>query len=94
MDHPNIAHVYDAGATPDGRPYFAMEYVPGIPITDYCDRNMLGVPARLILFQQVCHAVQHAHQKGVIHRDFETLQRPGDAAGQSTRAEGHRLRSG
>ena len=71
MDHPNIAHVYDAGATADGRPYFVMEYVPGIPITDYCDRNLLGFRERLALFQQVCHAVQHAHRKGIIHRDLK-----------------------
>jgi serine/threonine protein kinase/Tol biopolymer transport system component len=71
MDHPNIAHVYDAGATADGRPYFVMEYVPGIPITDYCDRYLLGFRERLDLFQQVCQAVQHAHQKGIIHRDLK-----------------------
>jgi WD40 repeat protein/serine/threonine protein kinase len=71
MDHPNIARVYDAGATEDGRPYFAMEYVPGIPITEYCDRNLLGFRERLTLFQQVCWAVQHAHQKGIIHRDLK-----------------------
>ncbi len=71
MDHPNIAHVYEAGATPEGRPYFAMEYVPGIPITDYCDKHLLGPRERLELFIQVCHAVHHAHQKGVIHRDIK-----------------------
>ena len=71
MDHPNIAHVYDAGATPEGRPYFAMEYVPGTPITDYCDKHLLGPRERLDLFIQVCHAVHHAHQKGVIHRDIK-----------------------
>src|SRR5262245_17632165 len=71
MDHPNIARVYEAGATEDGRPYFAMEYVPGIPITEYCDRNLLGFRERLMLFQQVCRAVQHAHQKGIIHRDLK-----------------------
>ena len=71
MDHPHIAHVYDAGATADGRPYFVMEYVPGLPITDYCDRNLLGFRERLALFQQVCHAVQHAHRKGIIHRDLK-----------------------
>ncbi|HEX7779163.1 MAG TPA: serine/threonine-protein kinase, partial [Vicinamibacterales bacterium] len=71
MDHPNIASVYDAGATSDGRPYFAMEYVPGSPITDYCDRQQLSVRDRVTLFQQVCAAVQHAHQKGVIHRDLK-----------------------
>jgi serine/threonine protein kinase len=71
MDHPSIARVYDAGAAADGRPYFAMEYVPGIPITEYCDRNLLGFRERLLLFQQVCQAVQHAHQKGIIHRDLK-----------------------
>jgi WD40 repeat protein/serine/threonine protein kinase len=71
MDHPNIALVYEAGATPEGRPYFAMEYVPGTPITDYCDKHLLGPVERLELFTQVCHAVHHAHQKGVIHRDIK-----------------------
>jgi WD40 repeat protein/serine/threonine protein kinase len=71
MDHPNIAHIYEAGTTAGGRPYFAMEYVPGVPITDYCDRNLLGFRERLTLFQQVCQAVHHAHQKGVIHRDLK-----------------------
>lgn len=71
MDHPNIARIFDAGTTSGGRPYFAMEYVPGIPITDYCDRNLLGFQERLALFQQVCHAVQHAHQKGIVHRDIK-----------------------
>jgi serine/threonine protein kinase len=71
MDHPNIARIYDAGTTSSGRPYFAMEYVPGIPTTDYCDRNLLGFQARLALFQQVCQAVHHAHQKGIIHRDIK-----------------------
>jgi WD40 repeat protein len=71
MDHPNIARVFDAGVTAEGRPYFAMEYVAGIPITDYCDKNLLGFRDRLVLFQQVCLAVQHAHQKGIIHRDLK-----------------------
>ena len=71
MDHPCIARVYDAGATDKGRPYFAMEFVRGIPITDYCDRNRLSPRARLELIVQVCHGVQHAHQKGVIHRDLK-----------------------
>ncbi|MHC5005374.1 MAG: serine/threonine-protein kinase, partial [Planctomycetota bacterium] len=71
MDHPNIAQVYDAGSTPEGRPYFAMEYVPGVPITEYCDRNRLSIDQRLALFLQVCSALQHAHQKGVIHRDLK-----------------------
>ena len=71
MEHPNIAHVLDAGATATGRPYFVMELVRGIKLTDYCDQNKLGVRARLELFNHVCHAVQHAHQKGIIHRDLK-----------------------
>ncbi|HTL72671.1 MAG TPA: protein kinase [bacterium] len=71
MDHPNIARVLDAGATASGRPYFAMELVRGIKLTTYCDENGLDVPARLKLFIAVCHAVQHAHQKGIIHRDIK-----------------------
>jgi eukaryotic-like serine/threonine-protein kinase len=71
MNHPNIAGVYDAGATPEGRPYFAMEYVHGIPITEYCDKQRLNIRERLALFMDVCAAVQHAHQKGVIHRDIK-----------------------
>ncbi len=71
MDHPNIARVLDAGATDAGRPYFVMELVRGVPITDYCDQNHLSVHERLDLFVQVCHAVQHAHQKGIIHRDIK-----------------------
>ena len=71
MDHSNIARVLDAGATDSGRPYFVMELVRGIPITEYCDRNNLPVHERLELFVQVCHAVQHAHQKGIIHRDIK-----------------------
>ena len=71
MDHPNIAKVLDAGATEAGRPYFVMELVNGIPITDYCDREQLRTADRLQLFIRVCHAVQHAHQKGIIHRDIK-----------------------
>jgi eukaryotic-like serine/threonine-protein kinase len=71
MDHPNIAKVFDAGATDTGRPYFVMELVRGIPITDYCDQNSLPPIQRLGLFIDVCHAIQHAHQKGVIHRDIK-----------------------
>jgi len=71
MDHPNIARVFDAGATASGRPYFVMELVKGVPITDFCDRNHLPPEARLKLFADVCHAVQHAHHKGVIHRDIK-----------------------
>ena len=71
MDHPNIARVFDAGATERGRPYFAMELVKGVPITQYCDEHRLDPRERLQLFQEVCHAVQHAHQKGIIHRDLK-----------------------
>ena len=71
MDHPNIAKVLDAGATDTGRPYFVMELVRGIKITDYCDQNHLSTQERLNLFVQVCHAIQHAHQKGIIHRDIK-----------------------
>jgi serine/threonine protein kinase/tetratricopeptide (TPR) repeat protein len=71
MDHPNVARVLDAGATPDGRPFFVMEHVPGIPITEYCDQYRLTTAERLHLFAQVCQAVQHAHQKGIIHRDIK-----------------------
>jgi eukaryotic-like serine/threonine-protein kinase len=71
MNHPNIATVFDGGATLTGRPYFVMELVIGIPITQYCDVNKLSIRERLELFMQVCHAVQHAHQKGIIHRDLK-----------------------
>src|SRR5438034_975235 len=71
MDHPNIARVLDAGATETGRPYFVMELVRGIKITEYCDQNKLSTEERLKLFVQVCHAIQHAHQKGIIHRDIK-----------------------
>ena len=71
MDHPNIAKVLDAGATESGRPYFVMELVRGIPITEYCDQHRLPINKRLDLFMQVCQAVQHAHQKGIIHRDIK-----------------------
>jgi Protein kinase domain len=71
MDHPNIARVFDGGATTEGRPYFVMELVKGVPITDFCDQNQLPPRDRLNLFVQVCQAVQHAHQKAVIHRDLK-----------------------
>jgi len=71
MDHPNIAKVLDAGATETGRPYFVMELVRGVRITEYCDQSRLSTTPRLELFVQVCQAVQHAHQKGIIHRDLK-----------------------
>ena len=71
MDHPNIAKILDAGATPKGRPYFAMELVRGLKITTYCDEHKLPIPERIQLFIQVCQGVHHAHQKGVIHRDLK-----------------------
>jgi len=71
LDHPGIAQVYDVGTTRTGRPYFVMEHVKGLPITDYCDRHKLTIEKRLRLFQQVCLAVHHAHQKGIIHRDIK-----------------------
>jgi serine/threonine protein kinase len=71
MDHPNIAKVLDAGSTETGRPYFVMELVRGVRITDYCDQNHISTQERLDLFIKVCHAIQHAHQKGIIHRDIK-----------------------
>jgi len=71
MDHPNIARIFDAGATTKGRPYFVMEYIEGAPITQYCDGKRMTTRERLALFLAVCRAVQHAHQKGVIHRDLK-----------------------
>ena len=71
MEHPAIAKVYDAGVTRTGRPYFAMERVPGAPITRFCDEERLDIPARLRLFGRVCDALQHAHQKGIVHRDIK-----------------------
>jgi len=84
MEHPNIAQVYEAGSNAQGRPYFVMEYVPGIPITQYCDLHRLGTRQRLELFLQVVNGVQHAHQKGVIHRDLKpsnvlVMERDGEA---------------
>jgi len=71
MDHPAIAKVFDAGTTPQGQPYFVMEYVPGLPITEYCDQKKLKIRDRLELFVQTCEGVQHAHQKAIIHRDLK-----------------------
>jgi eukaryotic-like serine/threonine-protein kinase len=71
MDHPAIAKIFDAGSTPDGRPFFVMEYVAGLPITAYCDKHKLSMRERLELFIRVCDGVQHAHQKAIIHRDLK-----------------------
>src|SRR4051794_9612627 len=71
MNHPNVARALDAGVSEPGRPYFAMEYVAGVPLTRYCDDNRLSTSDRLALFIPVCQAVQHAHQKGIIHRDLK-----------------------
>ena len=71
MDHPNIAKVLDGGTTDSRRPYFVMELVKGVPITEYCDQNQVSIRQRLELFVSVCQAVQHAHQKGIIHRDIK-----------------------
>src|SRR6266446_2693830 len=71
MDHPNIAKVLDAGQTTSGRPYFIMDLVKGVPVTEYCDQSRLTPKERLELFVHVCQAVQHAHQKGIIHRDLK-----------------------
>jgi serine/threonine protein kinase/tetratricopeptide (TPR) repeat protein len=71
LDHPNIAHVYDAGSTKDEHPYFSMEYVSGLSITEHCDQHKLSIEERLLLFTEVCDGVQHAHQKGIIHRDIK-----------------------
>ena len=71
MDHPNVAKVFDAGATEQGRPYFVMELIHGLPITEHCDRHKLSIDQRLDLFMKACEAIQHAHQKGIIHRDIK-----------------------
>ena len=71
MDHPNIARVFDAGVTESAQPYFVMELVRGVPLTEYCDGNQLDISERLQLFVDICNAVQHAHQKGIIHRDLK-----------------------
>ena len=88
MDHPNIARVLDAGATDSGRPFFVMELVRGIPITRYCDENKLDTKQRLDLFIKVCHAIQHAHQKGIIHRDIKPSHIHGTCSGLVTIVSG------
>ena len=76
LDHPNIAHVLDVGTTEDGRPYFVMEYVQGLSITEHCDQQKLTIEERLRLFLHVCEAIQHAHGKGIIHRDSSRRTSP------------------
>src|SRR5262245_63665749 len=71
MQHDGIAKVFDCGTSERGQPYFVMEYVKGIPLTEFCDRNRLPLTDRIHLFREVCAAVQHAHQKGVVHRDLK-----------------------
>lgn len=87
MDHSNVACIFDAGATPRGRPYFVMEYIDGVSITEYCDRHRLTTKERLELFLPVCRAVQHEHEKGVIHRDTNVL-----VTGTGRGTEGNRFR--
>ena len=94
MDHPNIAKVLDAGATETGRPYFVMELVQGVPITEYCDQCNLTTRERLELFITVCQAVQHAHQKGVIHRDIKPTNVLVAMQDGQAGAKDHRLRRG
>ena len=94
MDHPNIARAFDAGATDSGRPYFVMELVRGIPITDYCDQNHLSPRDRLELFVTVCQAMQHAHQKGHHPPRHQAVERAGHLARRQAGGQGHRLRRG
>src|SRR5262249_13364220 len=90
MDHPNIARAHEAGTTPSGRPYFVMEHVKGVPITEFCDTARLTIAQRLQLFGKVCGAVQHAHSKGIIHRDLKPsniLVSVGEGRGESSAGE-------
>jgi serine/threonine protein kinase len=88
MNHPNIARVLDGGITPAGRPYFAMEFVKGEPVTQFCDRMKLDIEERLKLFQQACEAIQHAHPKGIVHRDLK----PGNILAFMVKGEGPKLK--
>ncbi len=99
MDHPNIAKVLDAGATPEGRPYFVMELVKGVHLTRFCEEQRLSIPERLRLFTAVCQAIQHAHQKGIIHRDIKpsnvlVAARPGEGKNGSGQTAGSRSGGG
>ena len=94
MDHPNIARILDAGATETGRPYFVMDLVRGIPITEFCDQQQLDPRQRLELFVTVCRAVQHAHQKGIIHRDLKPTNVLVETARRDVRSQSDRLRRG
>ena len=94
MDHPNIARVLDAGSTESGRPFFVMELVKGMPITEYCDQRRLTPRERLELFVPVCQAIQHAHQKGIIHRDIKPSNVLVALVRRRSRAQGDRLRRG
>ncbi len=94
MDHPHIAKLLDAGTTDTGSPFFVMELVKGVPLTEYCDAHKLSIPDRLHLFMQICSAVQHAHQKGIIHRDLKPSNILVEIARRQAGAEGDRLRAG
>ena len=94
MDHPAIAKVFDAGSTPQGAPYFVMEYVAGVPITAYCDNHRLSTRERLELFMHVCEGVQHAHQKAIIHRDLKPSNILVTEVDGQRGAEDHRFRRG
>ena len=94
MDHPAIAKVFDAGSTPQGAPYFVMEYVAGVPITTYCDNHRLSTRERLELFMHVCEGVQHAHQKAIIHRDLKPSNILVTEVDGQAGAEDYRFRSG
>ena len=91
MDHPNIARVLDGGLTPSGQPFFVMELVNGLPLTKFCDEAKLTPKERLELFVPICQAVQHAHQKGIVHRDLEAGQHPGHAHRRQADPQGDRL---
>ena len=94
MDHPHIAKLLDAGTTDEGLPYFVMELVKGVPLTDYCDAHKLGIPEWLRLFTQICSAVQHAHQEGDHPPRPQAVEHPGREPRRQAGAQGDRLRAG